>query len=107
MENLSNCAKVRDMTAVEAAQTLKMLAERIRGPVGLGIWEGTLQGEISGQTHGNKHVAVFRDTDLIAPFGPQGDEESEACAALFAVALANAEKIARAIASLVDVESAA
>jgi hypothetical protein len=97
MNNLIDCAMVKEMTPVEAAQTLKMLSEKIRGPVGLGVWEGTLHGEISGQVHGNRHVAVFRETDLIAPFGPQDDEESEACAALFAVALANAEKIATAM----------
>lgn len=98
MSNLRNCAKIREMTATEAAAALKMLAAKIHGPVGLGVWEGSLAGKISGRAYNGEQVAVFRQTDLVAPFGPRGDEESEACAALFAIALANADKIAAALA---------
>lgn len=95
--NLANGVAVKNMSAFEAAQTLAKLASRITGPVGLGIWEGTLTGAISGNAHSAEHIAVFRESDLIAPFGPRGDAESEACAALFALALASAATIAAAL----------
>lgn len=99
MSNLANCEKIREMSAIEAAQALKTLAQQIKGPVGLGIWDGALHGKVSGQTYEGEMIAVFRDDDLIAPFGRRGDAESEACAALFALALANADKIAAALAA--------
>lgn len=90
MRNLDACVKARAMSTADAAAAMQMLASRIGGPVGIGIWEGSIAGKISGQTYGGEHVAVFRAADLVSPFGPRGDEESEACAALFCLALKHA-----------------
>lgn len=96
--NLHDCVLIKDMTAAEAAAALQRLAATIRGPVGLGIWAGTVAGKLSRHAQEGDHVAVFRDSGLMAPFGPRGDEESEACAALFAIALTHANTIAAALA---------
>ena len=98
MNNLENGLQIKNMTAVEAAQALKMLATMIKGPVALGIWEGSLTGKISGHTHDGEMIAVFNDTALVAPFGFRGDQEGEACAALFATAFSYADKIVDALA---------
>lgn len=63
---------------------MRQLAGMIGGQIG--IWEGSIAGKLSGETYGGEHISVFRTTDLIVPFGPLGDKESEACAALFCLA---------------------
>ncbi|AUT76882.1 MULTISPECIES: hypothetical protein [Burkholderiaceae] len=96
MSNLLDCVKIRAMTAADAAAAMRTLASKIDAQVGIGIWEGSITGTLSGQTYdGNdgKHVAVFHDTSLVAPFGPHGDAESEACAALFCLAVKHAEAL--------------
>ncbi|WP_065497259.1 hypothetical protein [Burkholderia sp. CCA53] len=105
MSNLVDCVKIRAMTAADAAAAMRTLATKVDGQVGIGIWEGSVTGKISGQTYnGNdgRHIAVFHDTSLVAPFGPHGDAESEACAALFCLAVKHAE----ALGGLVDAAQA-
>ena len=65
MSNLQNCAKMKEMTATEAAAALKMLAAKIHGPVGFGVLEGSLAGKIGGQAYSGEQVAVLRVTDLV------------------------------------------
>jgi hypothetical protein len=94
MRNLENCLDVKDMTVDEAAESMKVLSRMVRKPVGIGIWEGTVVGALGGNTYKGEHVAVFSNDGLIAPFGPGGDRESEACAALFVLACKYAENFA-------------
>lgn len=98
--NLTECATVKRMSAAEAAAALQALAAKIQRPVGIGIWEGVIEGTVSGNRHVGEHVAIFNDDTLVAPFGPRGDEESEACAALFALALSHADILAAALAPI-------
>lgn len=85
--NLENCLDVKNMTALEAIRAMKMLSSKTTLPIGIGIWEGELTGKISGQTYSGEHIAVFQETALVCPFGPRGDAESEANAALFVAAV--------------------
>ncbi|MDN7527726.1 hypothetical protein [Burkholderia orbicola] len=105
MSNLVDCVQIRAMTAADAAAAMRTLVTKVDSQVGIGIWEGSITGKISGQTYdGNdgKHIAVFHDTSLVAPFGPHGDAESEACAALFCLAVKHAD----ALGSLVEAAQA-
>lgn len=97
MRNLESCSKIKPMTVQEAARAMATLAPRAEGPLGLGIWEGAVVSSIDQKGHAGDHVAVFSDSKLISPFGPRGDEDSEAMAALFVIAVHNAEKIALAL----------
>ena len=72
MSNLLDCVKIRAMTAADAAAAMRTLASKIDGQVGIGIWEGSITGTLSGQTY---------------------DGESEACAALFCLAVKHAEAL--------------
>ena len=92
--NSENCMDVKEMTALEAIQAMKSLASKAAKPVvGVGIWEGKITGTISGETYEGKHIAVFQDTALVSPFGPHGDEESEAMAVLFVTAIKYASAV--------------
>ncbi|MBY9629190.1 hypothetical protein KUU78_31115 (plasmid) [Pseudomonas aeruginosa] len=105
MSNLVDCVQIRAMTAADAAAAMRTLVTKVDSQVGIGIWEGSITGKISGQNYdGNdgKHIAVFHDTSLVAPFGPHGDAESEACAALFCLAVKHAD----ALGSLVEAAQA-
>ena len=95
--NLENCVDIKEMTAKEAAHSLCVLLSRVRHPLGIGVWEGKLEGKLSGNNYTGEHVAVFSDDALVAPFGKRGDPESESCAAIFVIACKYAEKIADAL----------
>ncbi|CAK7035051.1 MAG: hypothetical protein DELT_00526 [Desulfovibrio sp.] len=96
-----NCVAIKDdLTPAKAAKAMQELVAKINGPLGLGMWEGTLTGKNSGQTYGDKHIAVFNSDSLVAPFGPLHDEESERIAVLFIMAFQYAEKIAAEITRL-------
>jgi hypothetical protein len=101
MRNLENCVDVKDVTVEQAAESMKMLSRMVGKRVGHGIWEGTVAGTLSGNTYKGEHVAVFSNYSLIAPFGPRGDRESEACAALFVLACEYAEKFVSSLRSRV------
>lgn len=98
--NLCNCVTMKEMTALEVATTIRDLRDKLCPSckkLGIGIWEGDLTGKLSGVTHGGEHVAVFNTKCLVAPFGPRGDAESEALAAIFVLAIHNADKIVAAL----------
>jgi hypothetical protein len=95
--NLQDCVDVKSLTPLELAGALRTLAAKINKPLGVGIWEGTLEGKVGGTRRDGEHVAVFQEQSLVAPFGPRGDEESEASAVLFVTAVKYAETIARAL----------
>ncbi|EIF28008.1 hypothetical protein BCh11DRAFT_07900, partial [Burkholderia sp. Ch1-1] len=50
-EHLLDCVKIRAMTAADAAAAMRTLASKIDGQVGIGIWEGSITGTLSGQTY--------------------------------------------------------
>ena len=81
------------MSAEEAAEAMVMLADKISLSVGLGIWEGELHSKSTGEIYKGPHISVFQKNALVVPFGPMHDSESEACAALFCVALQYAKAI--------------
>ncbi len=100
---LSRCELVAPtMSAAQAAQALKTLAGKInqKGGVGVGSWKGTVHGAVAKNGHKGEHVAVFTGKGMLAPFGPLYDEQSEASALLFAIALAHADVLADALAKL-------
>jgi hypothetical protein len=103
--NLDDCVRVRPMGPRELAEAIRLLAGKVRQPVGAGIWEGTLEGKISGARREGPHVAVFQEQSLVAPFGPHGDPESEASAVLFVLSVQYAETIARALESAPNLQS--
>ena len=78
----------RAMTTAEAAQAMAKLAHlATQGmALALGLWRGTVTGTESGNPHPGEHVAVFTDETLFAPFGPQGNQASEAGAVLLILA---------------------
>jgi hypothetical protein len=85
------------MCARDAVLHMRDMKKVINGPLGIGIWNGELKDKASGRDYTGEHVAVFTKNDMVAAFGPRGDEESEACAAMFVCIYNNIEKIADAI----------
>jgi hypothetical protein len=95
--NLPLLSFATEFSAADAARLMKRLADGLGKQAGLAIWEGKLQGHISGNTHEGEMVALMDRTRLIAPFGPKGDPESEAWAGLLLLALTHADKLAAAL----------
>lgn len=97
--NHQHCQQLRPMTTAEAAQAMAKLAElATKGqPLAIGLWHGTLTGTGSGNVYQGEHVSVFTDQTLFAPFGPQGDQASEAGAALLVLAARHAAGFAQAL----------
>ncbi|MDD5285850.1 MAG: hypothetical protein PHD54_08320 [Desulfuromonadaceae bacterium] len=91
--NLAECEAIKEMSAMEAATAICDLAAKLPKSLGMGIWEGKVEGELPGQTIDGKHLGVFDENTLIALFGPHGDPLSETAAALFVMSIINAEKI--------------
>jgi len=69
--NLSDCQPIAALTPNELAGAIRVLASKIHKPVGVGIWEGALEGQLSGVRREGEHIAVFQEQALVAPFGPR------------------------------------
>src|SRR5205823_3010965 len=95
--NLPDCVDIKPLTPRELAGAIRLLASKIRQPVGVGIWEGALEGKLSGVRREGEHIAVFQEQALVSPFGPRGDCESEAAAVLFTLAVQYSDTISRAL----------
>lgn len=93
INNLENCVTTINFTPAEACAALDKLASLLPKNIGIGIWEGTITGVLSGNTYSGKHLGVFDDSRLIALFGPHGDPEAEAAAALLVTAIKNVRNI--------------
>lgn len=94
-----NCQRLKKMSSIEAVQAMAKLAQIATGgrPLALGLWNGTMTGGESGREYTGEHVAVFSEKSLFAAFGPHGDREGEAGAALCVLAARHAEEFARLI----------
>jgi hypothetical protein len=95
--NLADCVTIKDMSAQEAAAAIASMAAKFPKTLGIGVWEGTIEGKISGNVYAGKHLGVFDANTLIALFGPHGDALSECTAALLVAIVQNADKIATAL----------
>lgn len=99
--NLIDCVTTNNMTAQEAVTAICDLVSKYPGnrQLGIGIWEGEVVGTLSGDSYAGNHLGVFSKETLVALFGKHEDPESEAMAAIFVLAIQNAEKIAQALKS--------
>ncbi len=95
--NLADCVTIKDMSAQEAAVAIASMAAKLPKALGIGVWEGTIEGKISGNVYAGSHLGVFDANTLIALFGPHGDALSECTAALLVATIKNADKIAKAL----------
>jgi hypothetical protein len=94
MKNPNDGHDLKPLDPKQAAERMAYLSGKIKRPVNVSVWDGTLNGQ---REHQGPHIAVFQKETLVAPFGPHGDEESEACALLFAYAANFAKGIAGAL----------
>ena len=92
--NLQECVEPRQMATLEVVELIERLAAMIPEPLGIGIWEGTITGKLSGNRYEGRHIGVFNEDTLVALFGPENDAESEAAAALFVTVTKNATLLA-------------
>ena len=58
--HLHDGVRVNPMNRRELAEAIRLLAAKVRQPVGVGIWKGALEGNLSGARREGKHVAVFQ-----------------------------------------------
>lgn len=92
-----NCVGVKDLAGADLGAALKALVGKIKTPVGIGIWHGTVRSHGSGAVYGPEHVAVMGPDALVSPFGPRGDETSEAAAALFVTVVQHVDVLVEAL----------
>lgn len=97
--NLADCVTTREMSALEAATAICSLTEKLPTDLGIGVWEGRVEGATSGNMFEPLHLGVFDKDTLVALFGPHGDQEGEMYAAIFVMAVMNADKIKSALAN--------